>query len=179
MDSKQRYVDYKERYISEIDARFKIDASLKAPPGLFLIVFALLAFIFNQTIAEETVPNDFWFWILYSLAGIFFTIALAFYAKAIYGYTYALIPTPQELENYFNQLVNYYSEHFDNDSEKQAEEAFEKYMETCYLEYATQNTKNNDTKLLNLSRCVGSIICAFVLACITYLPLYAFVLKGE
>jgi hypothetical protein len=177
MDINQRNADYKDWYYKEVDTRFKIEAGLKTSPALFLIVFALLAYIFKLTIAVNIYPQYYWFWGLFASSVISLVIAVFFFAAAIHGYTYSQIPTPVELENYYKTTLEHYAKYDLSKAKQYAGETFEEYINECYIVFATQNTLNNDTKLLNLSRIHRFIIIAFFLASFTYIPLYAWILK--
>jgi len=179
MEFKERFGDYKERYHKELDARDKVESRQKSSFSIFLVVFALITFLFNKTLGSGQLPSDVFFWTVYSIGVLAFAVAIVFYIKGIHGYSYALVPTPEELEKYRKEIYEQYSKTNLGLAKQWMEEAYEQYIFECYISYTSQNTKNNDTKALNASRSMSSLIAAFVFICLSYVPYYASTFHGE
>jgi hypothetical protein len=179
MEFKERFSDYKERYYKELDARDKVESRQKASFSIFLVVFALIAFLFNKTLGSAQLPSDVFFWAFYGVGVLAFLVAIVFYIKGIHGYSYALVPTPEELEKYRKEIYEHYSKTNLGLAKQWMEEAYEQYIFECYISYTSQNTKNNDTKALNASHSMSSLIAAFVFICLSYVPYYASTFHGE
>lgn len=173
MEYKERLADYKDRYYRELDVREKIDARLRTSFSFFLVVFALFAFLFEKTVSKGFLPSEVIFWFAYAVGVFAFIFAIFFQIKALHGYNYALIPTPERLEEYYSEILSAYAKSNLGLAKKWTKESYEKYLFNCYVIYTSQNTKNNDTKALNLSRSLSSLIVAFVFVCLSYIPFYA------
>ncbi len=119
------------------------------------------------------------FWTVYSFGVLAFVVAIVFYIKGIHGYSYALVPTPEELEKYRKEIYEQYSKINLGLAKQWMEEAYEQYIFECYISYTSQNTRNNDTKALNANRSMSSLIVAFVFICLSYVPYYASTFYGE
>ncbi len=170
MDRQARFELHEKRYFHELDAREKIEARLRTPLAMFAIVFGLLAYIANEVPFSRPSDVSIFFWVPYTLGGILFMSSLCCFFRAIYGYHYLLLPTPDTLEQYFNEIVEEYCKTDRGKARQWAAEAFKEYLFDSYVSYSSQNTKNNDSKSLNLNRCIGTLISSFVLSCLSYIP---------
>ena len=177
MDFDERLKAYENRYIHEIDTREKIEARVKTPFAIFLVVFTLIGFLFKETVLLGNLNFDWTFWASYVLSALFFVISVCFFLRALYGYHYLLMPTPEVLEEYLEKTIEEYSKVDAGKAKSWAKEALKEYLFESYLKYASQNTKNNDTKSLNISRCLGTLITSFIIICASYLPYYAGILE--
>jgi hypothetical protein len=172
MDKSARQEFYEKRYFHELDAREKIEARIKTPMAMFVIVFGLIGYLAKETVLKSNFELEFGFW-LFSGAAIFtFVLSLFFFFKTIYGYHYFLLPTPDDLEKYFEESVSEYCNTNRGKARSWASEAFEEYLFDCYVSYTSQNTRNNDAKALNLTYCIGALIFSFINICIAYIPYY-------
>ena len=172
MDFDERLNDYKEKYSFELLNREKIEARIKTPFAMFLIVFGLIAYLFKETIANQNFDFHWLFWVVFLLSCLLFIVSIFFFIKAIHGYHYLLLPTPEILEQYLADIISNYNEVDRGRSREWAKESYKEYLFESYVKYTTQNTKNNDTKALNISRCLTSLIASFIIICFSYLPYY-------
>ncbi len=172
MDKKQRQEFYERRYFHELDAREKIEGRVKIPMTMFVIVFGLIGYIAKETVLKSNLDFDFSFWLLSGFATATFILSVFFFFKTIYGYHYSLLPTPADLEKYFEDTVTKYCKTDRGKARYWASEAFDEYLFSCYVSYTTQNTKNNDAKALNLVHCIGFLIFSFLFICMAYVPFY-------
>jgi hypothetical protein len=179
MDFDARLKAYEERYRHEIDTREKIEARIKTPFSMFLVVFGLIAYLFKETILVGKFEYNWTFWASYILAVSLFIASLGFFIRAIYGYHYLLMPTPVILEKYHEKTRNEYAEVNPSKAKSWTNEAFKQYLFDSYVKYTTQNTKNNDSKSLNISRCLGTLISSFIIVSSSYLPFYSGVLEHK
>ena len=102
----------------------------------------------------------------------FISNLIVLFSRALYGYHYLLLPTPVDLENYYQEILTTNQSVSPGDARKWAKETFNEYLMDGYLKYGTRNTQNNDSKMLNHSRCIGALIISFVLTCAAYAPYY-------
>lgn len=172
MNFEERLRKHEERYWHEIDAREKIESRIKTPFSMFLIVFGLIAYLFKETFLSDNLNFSWYFWIAYVSSIILFVTSIGFFLRAIYGYHYLLMPTPEVLELYFKQILDDYKKTDRTKANFWTREAFKEYLFNSYVTYTTQNTKNNDSKSLNINRCIGSLIASFVIVCLSYIPYY-------
>ncbi|MCQ8849053.1 hypothetical protein NQT74_10720 [Alteromonas stellipolaris] len=178
MEYSDRFKDYKERYYFELDVREKIETRLRASFPIFLLIFALIAYLFDKTINIGYLPADKIFWSFYLLGAIAFIFAIFFQIKAMHGYSYSLVPTPNTLETYYEKILEDYAKINCGLAKAWTKEVYENYLFTCYVAYTSQNTSNNDTKALNSSRSLSSLILAFLLVSLSYIPFYSSSPKG-
>jgi hypothetical protein len=172
MDKKKRFEVYEKRYFHELDTRERVESRLKTPLTMFAIVFGIIAFLSNKVIEAVDTHQDFGFWLFYSGSIVMFVLSVYFFIRSIYGYHYSLLPTPEVMENYYRNIEDEYAKTNLGSAKAWAQEAFEDYLYNSYVQYTTQNTKNNDAKSLNLIRCIGSIIFSFACIVVSFVPIY-------
>ena len=179
MDTDKRLESYKDRYKHEIDLREKLEARIKTPFAIMAIVFGLIAYLFRETVLSGNLDFDWFFWITYSAAILLFAQSFHYFFKAITGYRYKLIPTPEVLENYLEDTIEHYAKHSPSQAKAWANKAHSEYLFKCYVEYTSINTRNNDSKSYNINKCINTLIVAFLLSCNAYLPFYAGLLEQK
>ena len=179
MDFDERYKMYEDRYKSELDTREKIEGRVKTPFSLLIVVFGLIGYLFKVTVLSGNFAFDPMFWIAYVIAVILYLAAIVFFIKTIYGYHYLLVPTPEVLEEYLQITLDKYTKDNPSKAKQWTKEAFKEYLFECYVKFTSQNTKNNDTKSLNISRCLGMLIGSFIIVCASYFPYYQGVLDQK
>jgi hypothetical protein len=172
MNQDKRLEFYKDRYQSELDHREKIEGRIRTPLPMLVIVAGISGFLIKNTVLEKLFCFHWSLYLLILIGSATFIVSLYYFLRAIYGYHYQLIPTSERLENYYNEIFSEYQKVSPGDARKWTNEEFEKYLMASYIEYGTQNTKNNDAKSLNLNNCIGSLIVAFICSSLAYLPYY-------
>ncbi|MCB1804371.1 MAG: hypothetical protein KDJ99_04235 [Candidatus Competibacteraceae bacterium] len=172
MNPSERLEFHSKRYLHEIDHREKIENRIRTPVPLLVIVAGLSDFLIKNTVLEKLFCFHWSLYFLLAVGATAFAFSLFYFLRAIYGYHYQLIPTSETLEHYYNEILEQYQKVSPADARKWANEEFQKYLMKSYIEYGTQNTKNNDSKSLNLNYCLGSLIVAFICSSLAYLPYY-------
>ena len=172
MKKSDRHHLYQKFYIHELETREKIESRLKTPMAMFVIIFGLIGYIAKESILKNNLNFEFSFFLLSGTATFTFILSIFFFFRAIYGYHYSLLPTPIDLENYLEKIIDEYCKTDRGKAREWASEAFEEYLFNCYVSYTSQNTKNNDAKSLNLNRCIGSLIFSFISISLAFIPFY-------
>lgn len=95
-------------------------------------------------------------------------LATFFFVRSWYGYSYAYLPAPKEIEDYRVALEGTYSG-FANHEELIAE-YMRNFIHDTSVECTTKNTSNNDRRSYFAHRTNQFLIIAFILAFLAFLP---------
>ena len=179
MKYEKRFEFYEKLYFNERELREKIEGRYRTPLTLFAVLFAFIGFMAKELFSENALSFGYGVWLPFTLSVLSFLLAAFHLSRSLYGYHYQLMPTPDVLEQYREEIKAKYRKIDPQYAIEWTNGAFEDYLFTMYIEYTTQNTKNNDTKSLNLSRCVRSLIATFLLVGLAYVPyFYQIYIKG-
>lgn len=160
---------YEKLYFHEIDIREKFNARLQLPLAILVAIISFLGFLLQN--ANKTELSGFFlflFWSGYVLSCIATTLAIYFFIKSWYGYTYQFIPSANSTEEYHTELIELYSDF--EDKEELISKGINDYLYKYYAECSSVNTENNDKKAISLHKAMTSIICAVVLSFLAFIP---------
>lgn len=151
---------FKELYEAELERREKITSSLVIPIGILSLLGSGIIYLIQKLEFFIDFINTMVLIILI-VATIFFCYSVYYLIKSYFGYTYKFLPTPKELEQYWNKLREYYKTQ-DVDY-KTADAEFEQYIENSYVDSTTENTWNNDSKSEYLHKANRAMVWCLVL----------------
>jgi len=168
LDSKERLSFYEKIYLQELERREKINTRLNLPLAISVALIGLLAFMLKNTPPEMV---GFWpitFWILFAASCLALIVGFIFFRLCWFGHTDQLMPTAQEIENYYVTLKTHYAPYDDADNNTSI--SFRDFLLDGYLKYSTTNATNNDRRTYNLYRTTVSITAALSLAFLSFVP---------
>lgn len=168
MDAKERFNFYEKIYLQELERREKINTRLNLPLAISVALIGLLAFMLKNTPPEMV---GFWsiiFWVLFVASCLALIFGFAFFRLCWFGHTDQLMPTAQEIENYYLTLKAHYAPY--DDADNNINNSFRDFLLGSYLKYSTTNSANNDRRTYNLYRTTVSITAALSLAFLSFVP---------
>lgn len=146
---------YKSQYEHEIERREKIDARLQIPFAVIVAIVGLCSYILKNAIWTI---EGFWslvFIILFSGAVIALGVSLWFFRCTWFGHTDKLLPTPNTLEEYREELKKFYDNNLN--ATKYVERHMENVLLSYYVEFSSANAKNNDVRSFNIYKTTVSL----------------------
>lgn len=167
----------KDHYFHEIERRRSLQNGLSLPIGIVTILSGILITV---TRAFNTPYSDLEFVFLFFVisAVISLTTSIVFILKSHIGFTYGYIASPLKLQNYRNELFQYYSSNDEKNANRLANENVEKYIFREYAKLADYNAKKNDMKSYNLHCANISIIFALIFCILSSIP-YVYSYLGQ
>jgi len=172
MHFSDRLAFYERRYLHEIDLREKLEGRTRTSLLLLGIVAGVLGYVLKSSVLVGSF--DF-HWSLFALLGVgsvTFIAALLYCLRSMVGYHYQLLPASDNLEAYYQSILEEFKKVSAAKAREWANEDFEQYLMEAYISYASQNTRNNDAKSLNLHRCLISLAVTFTCGSLALLPYY-------
>lgn len=166
----------KEHYFFEISRRHQLTSALSIPIGIVAILGGVLAF-FLQNIKPSFSPSSLVLTILLVLAVYFVIRTIYFIIKSYHNYTYGYVATPKQLMEYYKQLIEYYKSI--GSSTDEADKELELQINDQYAHYASQNTRNNDSKSEYLHKANSNLIYSLVLVTVCAGPYLFITQSGE
>ena len=104
----QRFEFYEKLYFHERDLWEKIESRYRTPLTLFAALFPFIGFLSRELFIAEAVPYNFLVWVPLSASIALFVFAVYFLSRSMYGYHYQLMPTPDVLEEYREEIKTEY-----------------------------------------------------------------------
>ncbi|MBU2877713.1 hypothetical protein [Aliiglaciecola lipolytica] len=166
---------YEKLYFHELDVREKLLGRLKLPMTAFAILTAMAFFLFNDNIKEKVDEQSCIFITIYIVGCITLLLSIFFFIKSWYGYTYKMIPNAVVIENYYQEIYDFYFIQDKDKYEKWTNEAFDEYLLTMFRDYAAFNTVNNDKKSYNLYLSNTAMLISLLLLSIAYYPYFSLI----
>lgn len=153
---------YEKLYFHEIEVREALGGGrLQLPMVIIVSLMGVAAHLLQNFDKKYSGFTSTAFLCLLVLSCIVLLVAIYFFVRSWFGSTYAFLPSAEATEQYRQLLQKTYQEFQNGDS--LAEEYLNDYLCTKYIECATQNTKRNDQRSLNLHRTNGTLIIATAL----------------
>ncbi len=168
MEIKERLSCYENLYLQELERKEKINARLNLPLAISVALIGLLAFMLKNTPTEMV---GFWpiiFWFFFAASCLSLIIGFVFFRLCWFGHTDQLMPTAQEIENYYQTLKAHYAPY--DDAKNNTNIVFRDFLFDGYLKYSTINAINNDRRTYNLYRTTVSITVALSFAFLSFAP---------
>ncbi len=159
---------YEKLYFHEIDIREKFNARLQLPLAILVAQISFLGYMLQNAVQTETCFLLIAFWLLYVFSCISTGMAIFYFVRSWYGYTFSFIPPANETEKYHQQLIKLYKE-YDN-TESLVETGINQYLYSYYHECSSINTDNNDKKALSLHKSLTWVIAAILLSFFVFVP---------
>jgi len=175
MPKKELLSFYELQYRFEIERRDKIDSRLQTPFAIIIGLMGVISYMLQNISHKHEGMSVYIFWLLFFCTCTSLLVAFYFFRKAWFGYNDLLIPTPRIIENYRAEIADYYRT--EPNGKKKSEEHIENTILKYYIDFASQNSINNDARAYNIYRTTVSLTFAVVFAVITYIPLQFFDIK--
>lgn len=172
MDFDDRLALFERRYWHEIEQREKLEARTRTPMLVLGIVAGILGYLLKSTVLQKSFEFHWSLFAFVCVACIAFIASLFFFVRALVGYHYQLLPTSDGLESYYQAILKRFQSVSAAQAKNWAKGDFEKYLMSCYVEFASQNTRNNDAKALNLHRCMIGLAVAFTSSSLAFIPFF-------
>lgn len=174
MELINRFELYKGMYEREVTRSEAISGRLSLPFAVFIANAGLLSFLLQSVSHEIDSLTDLIFWLLFIASVSASMLGINFFRMSWFGHTDKLMATPNDLEGYYQELQQLYSE-YENRKEL-IETYFSEYLMRSYMEYSTYIAINNDKRSFNIFRglcCFSTaVIFSFLaLGCYLYLQL--------
>lgn len=162
---------YEKLYFHEIEVREALGGRLQLPMAIIVSLLGIAAYLLQNLDNKCSGFTATAFLCLLVLSCIVLLVAIYFFVRSWFGSTYAFLPSAEATEQYRQLLQKTYQEFPNGDS--LAEEYLNDYLCTKYIECATQNTKRNDQRSLNLHRTNGTLIIATALFASSFIVFFA------
>lgn len=166
MENKNRLDLYEKLYFHEIDVRERLNTRLQTPMALIISLIGALAFMLQNYRCQEFSHVAIAFLLLFSLSGVFLTVAIYCFIRSWYNNVYRFLPCARDTENYHQQLVDTYRPY--DKSGKLAEHYFEEYISKYYIDCSSANTKRNDSRSLYAHKTNTFLIITAIFAFSTF-----------
>lgn len=169
MTPDERLQLYEKMYFFELERREKIHARFNIPIAILLALFGLLSYMLqhNPSISDGYL---IWFWLLFGASVFFIILVVLNFFKYWYGYSDKLMPTPNDIEDFYIKTINYYAKR--PGGEKYGEKVFKDFLMKSYREYASVNAKSNDGRSKNLYLATVLIAVSIVFSLLAAIPFY-------
>lgn len=150
---------FKELYLYELHRKEELTGRVTVLLTAVTVVGALGGYLLKA----HQISRDFW-----SLTfGVLLMPAVISYCRSIYcltrlysGYKYAAMPTPANLQAYYEELTTFYG---DNPGAKgDADKAFSTYLDKKYAKATEVNVRNNEIKAAYHAKSLQSLIFALL-----------------
>lgn len=162
---------YEKLYFHEIEVREKLGGRLQTPMAIIVSLIGVLTFLLQNFDKDRTgTSTALLFYCLFLLSGSMLVAAVYFFVRSWYGNTYAFLPSADATEEYRQLLQKTYEQY--NNGDILAETHLNDYLCKKYIECATQNTRCNDSRSLNLHKTNGTLIVSALLVAVTFLVFF-------
>jgi hypothetical protein len=156
---------YERFYFHEIEAREKLNARLQLPLAIIIAQLGVVVYIVRTVRSFE--PSFFYLGLVISLIATMIALGFAVYyfVRSWFNYTYRFLPTARDIDDYTEQLEEYYKGLKDKD--KSIQDDLSIFLNNAYIESSSHNTLNNDRRSAFLYKNTLSLIFSFVFSLLT------------
>jgi len=163
----EKFNFYKEYYFKELDGRNEINNSLSVPIGLISALVAGDFYLLTNFDYGFSLWQTVWF-LIAIVGGIAMLIASVYnlimaYANFPRGYEYLLIPDTEVIEQYFQELKNYYMANPNLPDTSEAE--VEHFILSEMIKNTGANQKSNKSKNKFRYQCEYWLIASVIALC--------------
>lgn len=140
-----RYKEYKELYLFELQRRSDLTNSLSIPIGIVSIIAGAVFYIIRQIsypFSGLELPEV----IFVSVSTAFLLVSIYLLFRSYFNYAYGYIPTAQQLEDWRISLTEYYKRNSCANPKSQADTDLTEFLSSKFAKHAHRNTINNDRK---------------------------------
>jgi hypothetical protein len=147
--------DVKEAYQFEVTRKHQIESSISLLVGLLT---ALSGFLGSMIVKFET--HNLGLTVVFSILGaasaVFLGISFSRTVKVYKGYSYQYLPKWNKLSQHEKDIRAYHAEL--GSEQGVAEKDFEEYLVREYVDIISNNTENNDAKVMHLFRARNNLV---------------------
>lgn len=161
---------YEKLYFHETEVREKLSSRLQTPMAIIVSLIGVLGFLMQNIDRQQVSSAAILIVMLIVASAISLLGAIYFFIRSWYGNTYAFLPSAEDTENYRKVLESTYEQY--KDGNILAEGYLNDYLCSNYIKCATQNTRCNDLRSLNLHRTNGTLIIATLLVALSFLAFF-------
>jgi hypothetical protein len=161
---------HKELYFFEWQRKEKLESSANLPVALLTALAGGTLFLF-RTFTYSGNLSTVLFLVLAGGGVASLVTGMYFLVRSLYGFWYEQIPSPDKLQAYFEELLQYHAS--TNGSDESAQRDFDEYLQTRLAEATAVNRSNNTRTAGALHKASGSIVFALIFAGISFLPYVA------
>lgn len=161
---------YEKLYFHEIEVREKLGGRLQAPMAIIVSLIGVLGFLIQNFDKQQSTSAASLFIILLVASASTLSFAIYFFIRSWYGNTYAFLPSAEDTEEYRQLLESTYKQYTNGNI--LAENYLYDYLCSHYIKCATQNTRCNDQRSLNLHRANGTLIIVTLLVAMSFLTFF-------
>lgn len=168
--SRERLELYKQRYYFELERKDRLGSMITIPSGIATLLFGTLTYLLSKTSLIPTRALGILFFLAVVLLFFFLVIAVYFLILSIYGYTYCYMPSSEIIEDYWNELANYYNQYIEVKGDEYSH--FINYLIETYCECNKNNILNNERKASLIFKANKFIVLALIAAMVASFTLY-------
>ena len=154
---------YEKHYFHEVDMREKHLARVQISLAMFVAICSLLSYMLSNI---KTFSWEVWICIAFVVAMVLCAgslgVALNFFLKSFFNYTYRFIPTAMVTEDYRLKLIDTYKSY--DECDDLVRKYFKQYLSDTYIQCTTVNSENNELRSAHFHNTIKFIIPAFVFA---------------
>ncbi len=159
---------YEKCYHFELERKERIRESTSMPFGVAVLLFGVTAYLAQRSheITTGFTALVYGIAICVTLVALVYTVVKLLYSNQYYKYL--ALPTPDEIERYWMQLVQYYENNPDADGNPNKD--FEEYLIQAYSEINSHNDWANCQRAIDLRKAHRALVIALVAAVIAFIP---------
>lgn len=162
---------YQYYYHFELEEKNKINSRLNFPLAIITLIMGIVSFYLNDLPYLKIGGLEIFFYSVFICLILSIIFSFYFFIRCFYRYPYEYISTTFEINNYLNNLREY-NKTVPKNSQVIIEKEFEDFLMDQYVNYATNNTKNNERKSKYLHNTHTSLIIALIFVVLTSIPFY-------
>ncbi len=170
MNKEKLFQLYEKLYFDEIERREKIYSRLQLPLAILILIFGILAYMLQNASYSAFTIAVYSFWVLFLIACGCFSLTTLFFKRSWLGYTYRLLPTPEDTEKYRKDCIDLYKDY--ENCDELVDGAIFQYLFDAYVDYSSWNMANNDARSLNLEKTGKSLLITFLFCILTFGPFF-------
>lgn len=170
MAKNQLFDLYEKLYFHEIDVREKLSSRLQTPMAIIVSLTGVLGFLIQKFDIHQSSNTSSIFIFLLIVSAISLVCSAYFFIRSWHGNTYAFLPSAEDTENYKKLLEDTYRSY--NKGDSLAEGYLNDYLCSYYINCATQNTRCNDLRSINLHKTNKTLIIATLFVSISFIVFF-------
>lgn len=166
MNQQELFAHYEKIYFHEQQRKEQIFSRLNIPLAVIVAVVGFYAVVISTDYKNLALGLTVWFWTVLAISIGCLLVGAYFFIDALLGKMDQAIVTPNDLEKWRQQLLEYYAPDSDHETIVAAEISRKLYAD--YMDCASIMTINNERKSSSLYFCNLALISAALFAAIAY-----------
>lgn len=166
MTEAELFAHYEKLYFHEQGRKEQIFSRLNIPLAVMVAIIGFYAVIISGDHKSLQLGPAIWFWVILSCSLASLLIGAVFFVDALLGKMDSALSTPNALETWRQELLEYYKADPNQDEIVAAEVKRSLYVD--YMKCASVMTINNDRKASSLYYCNIAVIVAVAFAAVAY-----------